>query len=418
MGRLAVLIRILIGAAVVLPLLFLLTIYITNINQLSHTAVLLLVSLAVATGALLVAAGYAASKQNIESERARHELERRKRELSILYRVLRQVSAMMDPEGIRDLILGVLLEALRAKSCYLLLLEQHLTEAVLCSMSRGDEHVTVRRDELTNLLGTEVNPFTVSPESPELVNAATFLHPSENHATCWVPINIQEQRIGIVLLQREGEPLSEDEMELFRTLSGGLAMAVENARLYELAITDSLTGLYVKRYFDERLHQESSRAARYNTELSVLVLDLDRFKEINDTCGHTVGDEVLRAVAQAILRGTRDSDIAARWGGDEFAVLLPETGADAAERTADRIREAVAATRLPVEALGCTTTTVSIGVASYPVEVRDVEELVKLADKALYEAKRRGRNRVVRAADSLRPVEKEQNEQVPREQPS
>lgn len=411
MRRLAVLLWLLTGAAAVLTLLSLLAISTTNMGWPGHATVSVLVT--GVAGALLAIAAYAVNKQSVESERARHELQQRERELNILYQVLRQVSAMMDPGGIRDLILRMLIEALGAKSCHMLLLEPHLTEAVLCSMSRGDEHVTVRRDELTNLLGPDVDPFTVPPESPELVNAATFLQHSENHTICWVPINIQEQRIGIVLLLREGEALSKDEMELFRTLSGGLAMAVENARLYELAITDSITGLYVRRYFDERLHQESSRAARYNTELSVLVLDLDRFKEINDTYGHTVGDEVLHAVAQAILRGTRDSDIAARWGGDEFAVLLPETGADAAERTADRIREAVAATRLPIDALGCTTMTVSIGVASYPLEVTDVEELVKLADKALYEAKRRGRNRVVRAADSLQSVDEAQSEQVP-----
>jgi diguanylate cyclase (GGDEF)-like protein len=402
MSRLALLVRLVVAVGVGLPLASMLALYAAITDQNSHMAAGALASVAVVASALMVVAAYAAYREGLQqAERDARELERYRRELQILYRVLRQVSAIVDPIEIRDLILSVLIEGLGADSCHLLLLEPHLSEGVLCSMSRGDEHVRVTRDQLTALLGPDVDPFTVPAGAQELCQAARFAQPAPGQATCWLPIVIQEQRIGIVCLLRDGPPLVEEELELFRTLAGGLAMAVENARLYELAITDSLTGLYVKRYFDERLRQECARAARYGTDLSLLMLDLDRFKEINDQCGHQAGDEMLRSVGHAIAASTRDSDTPCRWGGDEFAVILPETGPDAAEKTADRIREAIAAIQLPQE-MACLPTTVSIGVASHPVEAPDLAQLVELADQALYEAKRRGRNRVVRAADSLR----------------
>ena len=402
MSRSVLLIRIVLGAGVGFPLLFIIALHAASTGGLSPLVTGTLVLAAAVLGGITIAAAWAACRDNLrEVDQNARELARHRRELSILYRVIRQVSAAVDPESIRDLILNVLIEGLHANSCHLLLLESHLTEGILCSMSRGQEHVQVLRDELSAFVGPDVDAFTVPSGSETLSRAATFLQPTDSQSVCWLPIVIQDQRIGIVFTLRDGSPLNDDELELFRTLSSGLAMAVENARLYELAVIDSLTGLYVKRYFDEHLRQEAARATRYDTELSVLMADLDRFKQINDECGHTVGDEVLRSVAQAIAGSTRDSDLPARWGGDEFAVILPETGADAAERTADRIREAVAAIPPPRELAGCTTT-VSIGVASFPGEVTMPETLVELADKALYEAKRRGRNRVIRAADSLR----------------
>ena len=126
-------------------------------------------------------------------------------------------------------------------------------------------------------------------------------------------------------------------------------MALENARLYELATVDGLTGLYVRRYFDSRLKEELERSRRFDTSFSVVLLDIDDFKKLNDTHGHVVGDRVLREVAQAVRSSMRGVDIAARYGGEEFAFILPRTAIVDAHAAAERIRQDVADARVAYE---------------------------------------------------------------------
>jgi diguanylate cyclase (GGDEF)-like protein len=173
----------------------------------------------------------------------------------------------------------------------------------------------------------------------------------------------------------------------------------KEAELERLAITDALTGLYNRRFFQSRLAAEVARARRYGRVLSLVMLDLDNFKEINDQRGHQVGDHVLAEVGKILGGNVRASDIACRYGGEEFAVLLPETGPEQAGRAAEKLR-----TRLKEhfqageDALALT---VSLGVASYPSAcVADENDLVKRADAALYEAKGLGRDRVEGARES------------------
>jgi diguanylate cyclase (GGDEF)-like protein len=179
-----------------------------------------------------------------------------------------------------------------------------------------------------------------------------------------------------------------------------LALATE--ALARLAVTDGLTGLANRRRLDEALEQEFSRAARNFTALSLLMLDVDRFKSYNDQFGHQAGDECLRAVAGVVAQfGRRPGDLTARYGGEEFAVLLPSTNIMGAEMLAESLRAAVAALALPhagnADGGGAVTVTVSIGVATYMPDqpLAGTEELVGVADAMLYEAKRQGRNRVI-----------------------
>ncbi len=167
----------------------------------------------------------------------------------------------------------------------------------------------------------------------------------------------------------------------------------EETRLREelerLAVTDGLTGLYNRRYFDQKLADELQAAVRYGRPLSVLLFDVDHFKRFNDTHGHDMGDKVLQALAD-VLRTSRTVDIPCRYGGEEFAVILPNTPQDKATAAAERLRRAVAA--LDIEGLEVT---VSIGVAARPPHMTDSRDtLVKAADQALYAAKQAGRNRV------------------------
>lgn len=162
-------------------------------------------------------------------------------------------------------------------------------------------------------------------------------------------------------------------------------------KLSELASRDGLTGLYNRRHFDGKIAEEVSRAARYGRELSLLMVDIDHFKAVNDRYGHQKGDEVLAAVAETLRASLRGTDIVCRYGGEEIAVLLPETSADNAARIAELCRAKIEAATMNSLGVGVT---VSIGVSSYAAG-DTAELLVKAADGALYKAKEGGRNRVV-----------------------
>jgi diguanylate cyclase (GGDEF)-like protein len=169
----------------------------------------------------------------------------------------------------------------------------------------------------------------------------------------------------------------------------------QNARLEELSNTDPLTQLANRRCLMQTLEKECQRSIRNNHSLSMIMADLDHFKRVNDTCGHQQGDVVLKAVAEAIVDELREYDLAARFGGEEFALLLPGTDLPQATFAAERIRKRVAALKFE----GCLknlTITISLGVATGPrKDIQGTDDLVRLSDDALYAAKREGRNRVV-----------------------
>ncbi|MGI8631186.1 MAG: diguanylate cyclase [Solirubrobacterales bacterium] len=206
---------------------------------------------------------------------------------------------------------------------------------------------------------------------------------------------------GTVAILRS-RPFRDTDRELFGYLLSQAAVSLENAALHELvarqAITDQLTGLANKRQFDERLEQEVGRSRRFGHPLALMMLDLDDFKAINDTYGHRQGDEVLRTLASVLGEGTREVDEAARIGGEEFAVVMPETDEPGAHLLAERVRQALAAEHVPlVDGEGTMEVTASVGVAAMPVSAVDSPGLVAAADAALYEAKRQGKNRSLTA---------------------
>ncbi len=162
-----------------------------------------------------------------------------------------------------------------------------------------------------------------------------------------------------------------------------------NAELASLATLDGLTGLRNRRAFDERLVEECERASRYHKPLSLLMLDIDFFKQYNDKFGHQAGDEVLRMVGRVLQKSTRETDIPARYGGEEFIILLPETDGDGAMQVAERIRAAVVTTHWEHRAV-----TASLGVCTLQLGTQRPDELVACADRALYQSKTQGRNRV------------------------
>lgn len=193
--------------------------------------------------------------------------------------------------------------------------------------------------------------------------------------------------IGVLYADsKTGVRFRTEEREIANSLGLHAGLALENATLFELAVRDGLTRLYQKRYFDSLSEVEWKRTVRYKRPLSALMLDLDHFKKINDTDGHDTGDRILKKMAQVLKTCCRAEDILARYGGDEFVALLPETDRQGAEQLARRILHAVPET---IQA-GNREVTASIGVASYPSCPADsIESLLKLADLSLYEAKKK-----------------------------
>jgi diguanylate cyclase (GGDEF)-like protein len=175
-------------------------------------------------------------------------------------------------------------------------------------------------------------------------------------------------------------------------------------RLQGLSATDGLTGIANRRTFDERLAIEVARANRYGTPLSLVMIDLDHFKELNDRFGHQVGDEVLRRVAGLIDREKRLGDVVARYGGEEFSAILPHTEPSQAMVWAERARQTIAGTEVTSDG-GAFNVTASFGVVGAVPGRADPPTLIEGADQALYEAKKRGRNRVVVAGQGAPPRE-------------
>jgi len=222
---------------------------------------------------------------------------------------------------------------------------------------------------------------------------AALLIEGGNRSLVMLPLVASGESIGLVELFSPGAIEVDDErLNLARTIANEASIALENARLYgearELADRDPLTGFFNHRSLHERFGQEAVRARRTRRPLSLLMLDLDAFKLVNDTFGHLLGDEVLRWTAEIIRATLRASDIPARYGGDEFAILLPDADRDEAARTAERLADAFAASTFCHDGRISVPIGVSIGVATFPVDGRTAPELIAAADAGLYRMKR------------------------------
>jgi len=224
-----------------------------------------------------------------------------------------------------------------------------------------------------------------------------------------VPLLSRGRAIGVMALLdgRGGAGFEPADARLAMLLLEPVAVALDSALLLkrseELSVTDDLTQLYNSRYLNAALRREVERSRRYHTPLSLIFLDLDGFKSVNDRHGHLCGSRTLVEVG-AVIRGTvREIDVVARFGGDEFTVILPQTGADGARVIAERIRERIAATRyLGTHGLDVRVTA-SIGIATYPDHGVTGEDLVARADQAMYAAKEAGKDRIA-VADVRHPV--------------
>ncbi len=242
--------------------------------------------------------------------------------------------------------------------------------------------------------------YVLSNDQPETKHKLSRLTHAEGiQSFICLPLMSHAERLGVIYFYRKDRDyFLPDEIEILITFASLAAGAIENTRLQEqtrdLAVTDKLTGLHNRRLFDDRIQEEIQRATRYTKPLSLLMIDIDNFKHINDTRGHAAGDVVLQSLGRLLPRLLREVDLSARYGGEEFAIILPETDFVGARLVGERIRRAIAGEHVTLPGGGEFAFTASVGVACFPVCGDKVETLVEHADQALYTAKQEGKNRV------------------------
>lgn len=348
-----------------------------------------------------------------ERERARVQLSQQMKSLSVLFDVSRALNFTNDLRKTLRMILDRSKDSVNAQKGSIMLLNPETNELEV-RVVRGIDPITEQRInegemECTKikigegLAGRAANQREVVVAN-EVRTSKEFIQSKSSNVEniICLPLIAGDELIGVMNVsnKRSGSTFSKDEIDLLTTLAGQAAMTIKNANLYHLAITDGLTQLYIHRYFDQKLAEEVRRALRYHHPLSLCFIDLDHFKSVNDTYGHSTGDRALLETAKAIRVNLRETDLACRYGGEEFAVLMPETSTEEALMCAERLRSLVEQIQCVSDDGRRVSLRISVGVATIPAHASDAKSLVLKADQALYRSKEKGRNRVT-CADPL-----------------
>ena len=331
------------------------------------------------------------------------ELDSKRRELEeTIRRVGAAFASGLDPQGILELTLDTAIDACEATAGRAIPLDHERIER----LQRGTEVATTT----AALAAAEQTALGDGASLPSGSGRAADARSRGAHALS-IPIQAPHgggrAHVALVSIARPLE-FTREERELFEYLAGQAAVSIENADLHETvqrqAITDELTGLSNIRELHTALDREIERSRRFSSSLGLVMVDIDDFKKVNDVHGHQQGDQVLVEVGRVLRDLSRDIDEPARYGGEELAVITPETDSAGAVQLAERMREAIEALRIPrLDGEGEMTITASFGVASLPDTASDKASLIAAADAALYRAKRAGKNRVERAGSLATP---------------
>ena len=334
--------------------------------------------------------------------RSLEDSQRRAQEAENLRQATASLAAALDLRQVLDTILDHLEKVIPYDRASVYLLEEETLHTVAVSGFSSAQQVLGHNFPSSNALAQQIkilgHPLILEDAALE-PRFSGWIETGFVHGWMGVPLIIHGSLIGFLTLGSQlAGAFARDQANLAQAFANQAAAAIGNARLFSevqrLAITDPLTGLYNRRGFSEIAHREMERARRYKRPLSVVMLDIDHFKRVNDTYKHAVGDQVLRTLAERCRRRTREVDILGRYGGEEIVLLLPETDRVGALRAAEHLRRDVADEPFDTE-VGPLNITISLGVADSIDSELDLDELIDRADDAMYAAKQSGRNRVM-----------------------
>ncbi len=330
----------------------------------------------------------------VENATLFQEVQQRAQEFSTLFEIAQTLTSSLGTKAIVDRILAAAQTLIGAERGFVF---QRVgdSQEMECIMASGPYSKQILGKLLQ--LGEGITGFVAQTGIGERIDDTTHdpraLHisdtPEEPESMIVVPLKRKDQVFGVMTLSRVGvRPFREDDFRLISIFSTFAAATMENTRLYDeaaqMAITDYLTGLYNYRYFFKRLEEELSYSRRHGQKLSIVVIDLDRFKQYNDTYGHQEGDRLLASVGDALRASIRLSDVAFRYGGDEFSIIFPDTERREAQVVIDRLSERFHS-MLPQNSL--VQVRPSFGVATFPTDATDGEAIFRLADQRMYAMK-------------------------------
>ncbi len=314
------------------------------------------------------------------------------------------IVSTFDVDNVLRLIVRGIRDVTGADACSIMLLDEKGEDLTIRASEGIPEEIAncvrIRKGEnIAGWVAQEGRPLLLSNIEEDERFECTAKGRYSTNSVLSVPLKAKGKVLGVINVNRlvSPRPFNSNDENLLMIFANQAAIALENARLYskleKLAITDGLTGLANHRAFQEQLAAELARASRFFQEVSLLVIDIDHFKSVNDTFGHQQGDHVLRCVGQTLQKLVRKMDMVARYGGEEFAIIMPQTPKTEALRIAERIRKHVEEQRW-VEDDENRSITLSMGISEYPNDGHDPAVLVELADLALYRSKQNGRNRI------------------------
>lgn len=338
---------------------------------------------------------------------ARGRLRRLNQKFDTLTNIVKTANSVLDPKRVTELIMENIQHLIPSDAWSILLVDES-NQDLFFELARGEEGGALSGYRLK--VGEGIAGWVAATAQPAIVNDVEkdkrFLPiidqrtAFKTHSILCAPLISRGRTLGVVEIinKREARPFTETDLEILLTLVEPAAIALENAVLYqrakELSITDDLTKLYNSRYLQEYLAKEIKRCRRYKSHVSLIFLDLDGFKEVNDQYGHMVGGKALIEVGFVIKGCVRDVDVTARYGGDEFTIVLAETATDGAMTIAERIRRHIQEKVFLVDEGLHVKLSASLGIATYPDHGQTPEEIIQRADKAMYIVKGASKNGV------------------------
>jgi diguanylate cyclase (GGDEF)-like protein len=345
-------------------------------------------------------------------KREKEDLDKTLQNLSLLYSIGKAMNYISDLKNLLQYILNQAIDIASAEKGSIMLYNlesDRLNIRVLAGLKDTEYQEKVNNNEISCRSfkpGEGIAGRVFMTSSPMIVNNIReddlFIKSETSYvrSIACIPMVVYSDVVGVINVtnKKNGKEFTEEDVEMLKAVADQAAVAVNKAQLWDMAVTDSLTGLYVRRYFMVKLQEEIHRAERYNKRLSIVMADLDRFKKINDTYGHDAGDRALKIISQFLQKNIRDVDAIARYGGEEFVMLIPDADKEAAFCLAERLREELG--NVDLEDLPAIT--ISLGIATYPSDGTDLEDLIKKADAAMYAAKQKGRNKAVKYSSDIK----------------